>query len=117
MFGAAGRRLLEAVREEPTLAWAVRRGGSIPIGRVAADVGWSHKHLIAMFVERIGLAPKTVARLARFERVLTQVRRGHAPNWGQVAADTGYADQPHLIREFRAFAGTTPTGYVHGTGA
>jgi AraC-like DNA-binding protein len=140
VFGASGGRLLEAVREQPTWAgrfavvdsfllraaergprpapevsraWQLLTdtGGTIPIGAVAAEVGWSRKHLIAKFVEQIGLTPKTVARLTRFERVLARVRGGRAVRWSQVATETGYADQPHLIREFRDFAGTTPAGY------
>jgi AraC-like DNA-binding protein len=146
VFGADGRQLMEKVREQHTWcgrfaavdafllraaergptpapevshAWdlLVRTGGAIPIGRVAAEVGWSHKHLITRFTQQVGLTPKTVARLTRFERVLARMRRGHVPGWGRVAADTGYADQPHLIREFREFAGATPATFLHGTGS
>ncbi len=140
IFGADARRLVEAVREErtwparfavldrfllaaadrgPSPAPQVRRawhlitssGGREPIGRIAADVGWSHKHLITKFTQQVGVTPKTAARLARFERVLTMVRTGQAGPWGRLAADAGYADQPHLIREFREFAGITPAGF------
>jgi len=55
--------------------------------------------------------PKTAARLIRFDRVWRHVDRRRPLDWGQVAADTGYADQAHLIRDFRQFTGITPTGY------
>lgn len=148
VLGAAARRLLEAVREEPTwpgrfallddfLLWAADHGPSpapevtrawellagdgrpraISVAQVADEVGWSHKHLITKFTAQIGLTPKTVSRIARFERVLARVRAGRQlPGWGQVAAEGGYADQAHLIREFRDFAGTTPTDYLHRVG-
>jgi AraC-like DNA-binding protein len=148
VLGAAARRLLEAVREEPSwprrfallddfLLFAADRGPSpapevarawqllagdggttaISIAQVADEVGWSHKHLITKFTAQIGLTPKTVSRLARFERLLARVRASRQlPEWGQVAADCGYADQSHLIREFRDFAGTTPTDYLHRVG-
>jgi transcriptional regulator GlxA family with amidase domain len=64
-----------------------------PIERVADEVGWSHKRLIARFTEQIGLTPKKVARLARFDRLLGRVRAGMACGWRQVAAECGYADQ------------------------
>jgi AraC-like DNA-binding protein len=144
VFGATGRRLLEAVRDQPTWrgrfaavdsfllraaergprpAPEVRRawrliagsGGRVPIGRVAADVGWSHKHLISRFTAQVGLPPKTVARLTRFERALARAATRPRAGWGAVAADAGYADQPHMIRDFHDFAGTTPSGYSTGS--
>jgi AraC-like DNA-binding protein len=82
--------------------------GSTPIATVAATVGWSNKHLITRFKEQIGLTPKLAARLLRFERVWGYVARGDATRWDQIAAESGYADQAHLIRDFRTFTGTTP---------
>jgi AraC-like DNA-binding protein len=138
---AAGRRLQNAVRETRTwdrrfavldsfLSRGRRRGappvaggdqpgsclwpaiGRLPIGRIADDVGWSRKHLIARFGQQVGLTPKTAARLVRFDQVLRRVETRRTARWDQVAADAGYADQAHLIRDFHAFAGVTPTAYL-----
>ena len=75
-------------------------------------MGWSHKHLIAKFRQQVGLAPKRAARLVRFERVLRRIDHQRAPDWGMVAADLGYADQSHLVREFGAFTGTSPAAFL-----
>jgi AraC-like DNA-binding protein len=109
------RRLDRGPKPAPEVAWAWRRlaatGGAVPIGELAREVGWSHKHLIARFRQQVGLAPKTAARLLRFNAVWRHLDEGRPLDWGLVAAETGYADQAHLVREFRQFTGTTPTGY------
>jgi AraC-like DNA-binding protein len=142
LVGAAGRRLGEQLRDTsswrqrftlvdqfllgrlvdgpppaPEVVWAWRRlvasGGAVAIGRLATEVGWSHRHLITKFRQQVGLRPKTAARLVRFDRVrrrLDQSRAGPL-DWGLLSAETGYADQPHLIREFRQFTGSTPTQF------
>jgi AraC-like DNA-binding protein len=141
VFGSTGRRLLAAVREaatwrrrfalldefllraaeagprpapEVTRAWQLLTGnrGAMAIGQVANEIGWSHKHLVVKFTQQVGVTPRTAARLVRFGRVLDRVRAGGTARWDQIAADGGYADQPHLIRDFRAFAGVTPTDYL-----
>jgi AraC-like DNA-binding protein len=96
---------------EVVQAWRllIASDGGMPIAATASEVGWSNKHLITRFKEQIGLTPKLAARLMRFERVWRHVARGDAARWDQVAAESGYADQAHLIRDFRTFTGTTPT--------
>jgi AraC-like DNA-binding protein len=82
--------------------------GALPIRSVASDVGWSNKHLITRFKEQVGLTPKLAARLVRFEQVWRRITPNEPARWDQIAAETGYADQAHLIRDFRTFTGTTP---------
>mgnify|MGYP005868667299 CR=1 FL=1 len=76
---------------------------------------WSRKHLASRFHEEVGLPPKTIARIARFNRAQAMAASGMGDGWADIAAACGYADQAHLTREFVALAGTTP-GAWHGAG-
>ena len=83
---------------------------------VADDVGWSDRHLGQRFRTEFGVPPKVAARMARFDRARRLIARragsGAPLGLAGIAADGGYADQAHLTREFRALAGTTPTGWI-----
>jgi AraC-like DNA-binding protein len=93
---------------EVSHAWHLlaRSGGRDPIRGIAREVGWSHKHLIAKFKQQVGVAPRTAARLLRLSTVWRHIDDDQT--WARIAAESGYADQAHLIREFRHFTGTTP---------
>jgi AraC-like DNA-binding protein len=110
------RRLEEGPRPSPEVgrAWErlVGSGGAVPIGRLAEEVGWSHKRLLARFRRQVGLRPKTAARLVRFEGVLGRLDERRPLDWGRVAREVGYADQAHLIRDFHQFTGATPTEFA-----
>lgn len=110
------RRLADAPPVDARLlhAWARLRAsdGAVEIGALAAEVGWSRRHLSARFRSEVGLPPKTVARILRFDRVARTLRRRDGAGLADIAYACGYADQAHLNRDFREFAGTTPTGYV-----
>jgi AraC-like DNA-binding protein len=110
------RRAQDGPDPTPEVAWAWQRltatGGRLPIRRLADEVGWSHKHLITRFSQQIGLAPKTAARLIRFDQVWRRLATHPPARWDQIAADCGYADQAHLIRDFRQFTGATPTAFL-----
>jgi len=104
------RRLDPAVVARPELgqAWdQIRRSrGTVPVWAVAAEVGWSARHLAEQFRAEYGFGVKTAARIVRFDRSrsLVSARRPLA----EVAALCGYADQAHLNRDWRQFAGTSP---------
>ena len=75
---------------------------------VAAAVGVGERRLQQLFYAHVGLSPRTWGRLARLHACLRALRSQPAPAWVQVAADTGFYDQSHLINEFQALCGLTP---------
>nr|BFE38284.1 AraC family transcriptional regulator [Actinomadura rugatobispora] len=95
---------------EVVRAWQVLEatGGMAPVAELAGEVGWSRRHLTHRFKEQVGLPPKVMARVLRFQRALDLLAGGD-PGWAGVAARCGFYDQAHLNREFRALAGCTPT--------
>jgi AraC-like DNA-binding protein len=107
-------RLAEAAPARPDVAYAWRRleetGGRLRIGALAAELGCSRKHLSAQFRDQVGLPPKAVARLLRFNRALRLVERG--VDGAEVAYRCGYADQAHFVKEFRRFSGDTPAAFA-----
>lgn len=110
---AVRERVAEGLPASPDVAWAWRRlreaDGRVPIGTLARELGCSRRHLTARFGEQIGLPPKTVARLMRFDRAVRRLREEGAPRLAEIAQECGYSDQAHFNRDFREFAGWTPT--------
>ena len=110
---AIARRILAAPPVASELDWAWQRlldtDGAAPIGELASALGWSRRHLAARFREELGMTPKALARVLRFERAVQRLRAGD--ELADLALDAGYYDQAHFNRDFRAFAGTTPTEY------
>jgi AraC-like DNA-binding protein len=96
------------------LAGEVQRGlrQGLSVAAVAARLGADRRTLGALLRREVGFGLKRYARLARFERALRVVRAEDAPSLGLAAAQLGFADQPHLTREFRYFAGFAP-GRLH----
>lgn len=86
--------------------------GNIRIGTIAIRLDWSRKHLAQRFREEIGVSPKQLARIMRFNRLLGLAAHSSMPDWADLAAECGYADQAHMTREFTDFAGTTPTRWL-----
>ena len=114
--------ILSRVRRAPSVspaAWLayerlVATAGNERIGTIARKLDCSRKHLAEKFHTEIGLRPKAVARIARFNRALSLVRAG-GDLLADVAAACGYADQAHFGREFRGLAGETPAAWRSAT--
>ncbi|MEU9132601.1 helix-turn-helix domain-containing protein [Kitasatospora sp. NPDC048540] len=87
-------------------------GGALPVGELAREVGWSRRHLLARFRQETGLSPKEAARVIRFDRARRLLAAAPATALADLAAATGYFDQAHLAREFRALAGCPPSVWL-----
>jgi len=92
-------------------AWELLTTGTARVADVAAEVGWSRRHLAQCVGREYGLTPKEAARVARFERSVAALRRG-GTTIAMVAATCGYADQAHLAREWRDLAGMPPSAWL-----
>ena len=84
------------------------------IRAVTDAIALSPKRFIERFKADVGVTPKRYCRLLRFQRVVSNVHPGGATDWAELALACGYFDQAHLIHDFRAFAGLTPTAYEAG---
>ena len=106
------RRLADARLPDAGVWWAWQRlkefRGRVAIGALAAELGWSRKRIVARFRDEVGVAPKTYARLLRFDRARSLAEAAAVPDWSWIAHACGYYDQSHLIHDFRAISGRTP---------
>jgi AraC-like DNA-binding protein len=82
------------------------------VKRMADDADLSQKKFIRHFTQEVGFTPKLYLRVKRFHRLLDRVWTMPTVDWAPLAAEHGYYDQPHLIRDFREFCGFTPTQYL-----
>jgi AraC-like DNA-binding protein len=139
MESLIAERIAEAVIPA-TIGFAWRRlvatDGRIALGSLATEMDCSHRTLIARFRTCVGFPPKTIARLLRFNRAVRSLdrlsrTRANEPagkpyieakqpdntlvgaiQWADLAADCGYFDQAHLIKDFGDFAGMTPNAFL-----
>lgn len=124
-FGILERTLLahaaRPLAHHPGVAHALAKlGGGTETGSIAAlvqDTGLSARRFIELFRREVGLTPKLFARMRRFQAVLGRLENPAGAAWTDVALAHGYFDQPHLVRDFRTFAGLPPTAYLARRGA
>jgi AraC-like DNA-binding protein len=80
-----------------------------PIATLTREFAITHKGLIDVFKRQVGLTPKKLSRVLRFQKVLTLV--GSDVNWADLALRCGYFDQAHFARDFRDFSGFSAGAY------
>jgi AraC-like DNA-binding protein len=83
----------------------------LPLSQVVSGTGLSPRTLQRRFSSQVGITPKRWARIRRLQKVLRAIRRSPRPIWHDLAIEYGYADQAHLVHEFRDLADITPAGY------
>lgn len=107
-----GERLPIVRGLHPAVAQALQQLATTrSIHDVVRHSGYSHRRFIALFSRAVGLTPKVYSRVLRFQSALRRARAPALDAWIDVAMAAGYSDQSHFNREFREFAGVTPTDY------
>jgi AraC-like DNA-binding protein len=110
---AAARRGAPATVRQALAALDASRGGR-RIASICRDLGVSRQHLARLFAQSVGVPPKLAARVIRVRYARRLAESERHTQWSRVAASLGFADQSHLIRDFRLLTGSVPTQF--GTG-
>ncbi|TDC40131.1 AraC family transcriptional regulator [Micromonospora sp. KC213] len=101
-----------AAVEAMTLVEAIRADRSVRrVADLARRHGVSTRWLQRLFREQVGIGPKWVIRRYRLQEAIEQAAVG-PPDWATLAADLGYSDQAHLVRDFTAVTGVSPAAYA-----
>jgi AraC-like DNA-binding protein len=113
---ALARALGRSVRSEPdplaTMATlALSSPGAPRVETIARSLGTTTRTLERRLTIATGLTPATLRRVMRFRRAFRMLNHAPRGRWAEVATRSGYADQSHLIRDFRQFAGMPPTEF------
>lgn len=95
-------QLIQLIFDEPSI---------LAVDQLAARSGMSARSLQRLFREYVGVPPKWVIRRYRLHELVERLHSGQSFDGAQLALALGYADQAHLINDFRNLVGYTPTGY------
>jgi AraC-like DNA-binding protein len=126
-IGRLEAALLDRLRDASTIATDPRVDAALVLidrargdGRVdrwASQVGAGRRQLERLFRDQVGLTPKVYARVMRFQAMASSLADDPGASLAQASSDVGYFDQSHMIRDFLAFAGDTPTEFKTRLGA
>jgi AraC-like DNA-binding protein len=89
-----------------------RNQSGTTVAGISKRVGLCERQLDRQFMRKIGMSPKALLRTVRFQNLLQLARSGAATRWASLAADCGFYDQAHLIREFKRFSGEPPETFL-----
>ena len=98
---------------EYTLLHIVNQPDDLSFQRLCDQIGYSQKHFIHLFKEKVGVSPKQYLKIMRFQKAILGIENGGTTHWSDFARENGYYDQPHFINEFKSFSGFTPNEYIN----
>lgn len=105
--GKLVQHFVARIQEAPT---------GVNLKAMAQESGYSHKQFIHLFKKHVGLAPKQLHRILRFNEILQAIHNMEIVDWPAVFIDCGYYDQAHFIKDFQSFSGINPQKYLEQQG-
>jgi AraC-like DNA-binding protein len=98
-------------------ALITRYAGRISIDDMARSHGVSRRQFARRFGAAAGLPPKLFARITRFQALVHALLATDVSRWASMSPSVGFYDQAHMINEFRAFTGSSPTVFFQPHGS
>jgi AraC-like DNA-binding protein len=86
--------------------------GQTSIRSLENELNISSRQLERKFKEHVGLTPKVLGRVLRFQKTVAALRRSPRVDWSDLVFDGGFFDQPYFIHEFKSLSGLTPSAYL-----
>jgi len=108
-----GRLRADGLHPAVLLALEKIRDGraKVSVRDLCVVTGYSSRRLGQLFEEEVGVGPKMLARILRFQRAVQQLHAGCEMRWDELALECGYCDQSHFANDFRDFSGMSLTAY------
>ena len=85
--------------------------GAVTIESLSAELNISKRQLERRFIAVVGISPKLLARIVRFQHILQLIESKTFKSFTTVAYDGGFYDQAHFIKDFKDFTGLNPKQY------
>jgi AraC-like DNA-binding protein len=95
-----------------TLDLLAQTHGMIRVQELASHVGYTKRYVDRLFQEHIGVSPKSLASILRFQEVYQGWMQHPSPTIFRNQWPAYYYDQSHFIKEFKRFTGFTPQQYT-----
>ena len=89
----------------------IQSGGLISIKELVEKLNYSERYIQEIYKERMGMTPKTFARIMQFQQALMQLEKTDIEGWTSFGPDYGYYDQAHFCKEFKKNTGMTPKSF------
>lgn len=86
--------------------------GNIGGADISRETIRSPRYMRRLFKTHMGIGPKRFAEIVRFQSICERLREGPPCSYAELAAEAGYFDQAHLIKNFKHYAGETPMGFL-----
>jgi AraC-like DNA-binding protein len=88
-----------------------RHKGNVRIAKLEDETKYTARYINRVFTQQLGISPKAFANMMRFQSVIKKMNQSQIYDGATLAAEFGYFDQAHLIKEFKEFAAVTPGEY------
>ena len=86
--------------------------GNVRIHELAEELHYSERHLSRVFLDSMGISPKTFARIVRFQNAIDAIMNQTMHSLCDSIIELGYSDQAHFQREFKQYTGITPKRFL-----
>jgi AraC-like DNA-binding protein len=89
--------------------------GKISIKELEKKTGYSSRWLNMKFSDKLGISPKNLSTIIRFNQYYNAVANNNEMDFMQNAFYDHYYDQSHFLKEFKRFTGLSHSGFENAT--